>query len=95
MARHTPHRDNHGGILDAVRDDVLINHSVALGFAIVIHGRRIRSRPPLHEAVQVARLIMATKDGIRKRHLSDDRIRNSHMMMQGVYRDAEGMKEHR
>jgi hypothetical protein len=29
-----PHRCNHGGILNAARDNVLIDHPVALGLAV-------------------------------------------------------------
>ena len=43
MARYISHSVDHSWISDAARDNVLIDHTVALGLAVGIHGRGIRS----------------------------------------------------
>jgi hypothetical protein len=41
MAWHTPHRGEHGWVLNAAGDDLLVDHAVAIGLAVWIDERGV------------------------------------------------------
>jgi len=43
MARHTPHCLEHRRVVNTVRNDLLVDHQVALSISIVIHDGSVRS----------------------------------------------------